>query len=387
MGFLKNDKMKGYLQLILVICFIAFSLMLNSALQSKKVRNVVNDVKQELYVRIFDAKKQSKRLELNLTGVFKARSEVDIIAQVSGRVIEVDDQFFKGGVFAKDQTLFLIEPQDYILEVNRLEAEVKKAETIYDLERAEAKAALLEWYQLHPDKKQAPELVARKPQLREALANLRAAQASLQNAKLDLQRTEFSLPFSGRVQESSIYEGQYVSASQSYGRVYDVNSMEVESAIYDDQAAILHESGGDIDVEITTKYLGKHYKYKGVLKRAFSEYEKDTRLARIIFAIDGQCSNKLFPGIFANIKVLGKNIDEVMVLPIASLQNSNVIWHVENGVLKQLNAKILFANDQQVVVKTKLSQAKIVVGKIAGAFAGMKVRYDTQPVQGGINDE
>lgn len=376
MGLLKSDKIKGYLQLVLVVAFIAFSLIVNASLQAKKVEKLAQNENKDLYVRVVDVKRESKRLEINLSGIFKARSEIEIVPEVSGRVVGVDERFFKGGVFAKDQLLFEIEPQDYILEVNKLEAEVRKAETIYDLERVEAKAALLEWYQLHPDRRDAPELVVRKPQLREALAGLRSAQSSLQNAKLDLKRTKFRFPFSGRVLESSVYAGQYVSVGQSYGQVYDSTSMEIESALSDSQAAILSDSGDDIKVSIETQYLGKEYKYKGILKRAFSEYEKDTRFGRVVFAIDGHCSNKLFPGIFAKVKVLGKKIDNVMVLPVSSLQNGNKIWQVSNNVLKEFKAEILSDDDVNVVVKTELKKAKIVVGKVSGGFEGMKVKFD-----------
>jgi len=376
MVFLKNDKIKGYFQLVLVIAFIAFALMVNVALQAKKVDSSIKNKKKESYVQVIDAKRQNKRLEVNLSGVFKARSDINIVPEVSGRVIKVDEGFYKGGVFTKDQLLFEVEPEDYILEVNRLSAEVRKAETAYDLERAEAKAVLLEWYQLHPDNKVAPDLVARKPQLREALANLRGTRSSLENAKLDLARTEFRLPFAGRVLESSVYKGQYLSVGQSYGRVYDVHSMEIESAVSDSQAAIFANSGEDIKVTISAQYLGKKYVYKGILKRAFSEYEPNTRFGRIVFAIDGQCSNKLFPGIFAKINIVGKEEKDVMVLPIAVLQNGNKIWHVKNNKLVELKAEILSMDDQNVIIKSDLKKAKIVVGKFSGGFSGMKVKFD-----------
>lgn len=376
MGFLRSDKLKGYLQLVLVVAFIAFALIVNSALQAKKPELTTKKETKELYVQVIDVKNQNKRLEVSLSGVFKARSEVEIVPQVSGRVINIDESFFKGGVFLKDQILFEIEPEDYILEVNRLQAEVRKAETFYELERAEAKAALSEWYQLHPYRRSAPDLVARKPQIREAVANLRAAQSSLQNAKLDLKRTKFTLPFSGRVVESSVNKGQYLSASQSYGSVYDAYSMEIESAISDSQAAILSESSRDIKVSIEAEYFGKEYKYRGFLKRAFSEYEKDTRFGRVTFAIDGHCSNKLFPGIFAKVNIVGKEIKDVMVLPISALQNGNKIWHVQKGILKKLEAKIIFSGDEEIVIKSKMKNAKVVIGKLSGGFSGMKVKFD-----------
>lgn len=378
-----SEKAKGYLQLILVLCFIAVALLVNAMLQSTKTSLNVKKEKRDLYVKIVDVKSQNKRMELTLSGIFKAKSTIEIVPEVSGRVTKVDNQFFNGGIFEKDQLLFEIEPKDYILEVNRLEAEVKKAETAYDIQRAEAKAALLEWHQMHPNKKTAPELVLKKPQLREALANLRAAQSSLENAKLDLDRTKFTLPFTGRVLASSVYDGQYLVAGQSYGQVYDVSSIEIESAISDSQAVIFAESGEDVTIKINAQYLGKKYEYAGILKRAFGEYEENTRFGRVTFGLKDQCTSALFPGIFAKVEILGKEMTDVFVLPISALQNGNKIWRVEENVLKELQGEILYSNDTEVVVKSNIKQAKIVVGKISGAFEGAKVKFDALALRSG----
>ena len=77
-----------------------------------------------------------------------------------------------------------------------------QAQTAYNLQQAEADAALQDWKQLRGDQ-EVPDLVARKPQMAEALANLNAAKASLATARLNLDRATFELPFDGRVVSSS----------------------------------------------------------------------------------------------------------------------------------------------------------------------------------------
>lgn len=375
MNIIKTEKFKGYLQLILVILFVVFAFAFSAMLKSKKSDfSLQKNQTKDLYVKIANVKAQDKRLELDLTGVFKARSEVEIIPQVSGRVVNVSDNFYSGSTFSPDEVVFEIEDEDYQLEVKRLEAEVKKAQTAYDLEEVESKAAKLEWYQVHDDNSKVPDLVLRKPQLSEAKANLEAAQSVLQNAKLDLKRTKYSLPFWGRILQSSIAKGQYLNAGQSYGRLYSIFDMEIESAIGDKQAAILAQSGAQIDVKISTNYLGQSYQYDGILKRAFSEYESNTRLGRIVFAIKGQCNIKLFPGIFAKIKILGKKVKDVLVLPISAIQNGNKIWMVdEKNRLKPLKGEILYSDDEKIYFKSDLKSVRVVFGKIAGAFEDMPV--------------
>lgn len=371
-----KDKIQGVIQLIAVIIFIAGAFIVSSLLESKPANFNRDFGKREFYVKAKEFSKINSKVNFDVTGIVKAKVEVDIVPEVSGRVIKVSDNFFNNGSFVKNKVLFEIEPQDFVFEVNRLNAEVKKAETLYELERAESRLALIEWYQFNPDKSTAPDLVARKPQLEEALANLRATQATLQNAKLDLERAKYKLPFSGRVLESTISIGQFVSAGQSYGKVFDSSNLEIEALISSWQQKWIYKNGQDIAIKITINQSGKEKSYDGILKRGFSELEETTRFSTAIFEVaDNADISELMSGSFAKINIDSQMLENVFVLPSSSLQSGNIIWFVdEKNILRKIDSEILYSDNDKIIIKNdNFDKIKIVVGKISGGFDGMKV--------------
>jgi len=370
-----NNKLLGLIQLAAVLVFIIGSFAISQMLESgyDPSLNSKNNGRK-LFVKTIDAIKTSKNITFEESGVVFARGEVDIISEVSGRVIEVDENFYTGGSFKKDNIVFEIDPIDFELEVNRLNAEVARAKTDYDVERAESFVAIAEWYQLHP-KKLVPELVARKPQLAQKEAELKAAKAQLENAKLDLKRTQYKLPFSGKILNSDIALGQYLVAGQSYGKVYDIKSLEVESSFDKEKIKWLLDSDMNMNVEIEIDNFGNKKIYQAKLSRGVANLESTTRFANVVFKfLDSQELTNVIPGQFANVKIIGRELKDVFVLPESALQDHNIIWQVdENSTLKQLEAEIIDIDSELVIVKTNQEKAKIVIGKISGAYEGLKV--------------
>lgn len=376
-----NDKKIGIIQAILVVAFISGSLIFSQILQSAYTAPSSNGGKERvLLVDVKDVVLQKHKIKFSTTGVISSRSNIEVIPQVSGKVIWVNDQFFAGGEFKKNDVLFKIDPIDFELEVKRLKAEVAKAQTLLDLEKAESEAALAEWQSFNVNKKP-PELVLRKPQLQEAKANLQAAKAQLENAELVLNRTEVRMPFDGRVVSSNIGAGRFVNSSQSYGIIYGVNDLEIKSSLNDNQMRLLLLSE-DKRVKIEIDYLGKKREFFGRLKRASASVESDTRFSQVAFTIEEEITSgefdklKLVPGLFAKIYVTGPEIKNVAIVPSSSIQKEQIMWKVEDDKkITKLVPNIIYQDEEVIIFDNLGAKAKIVTSKISGGIEGMKIDY------------
>ena len=91
---------KGILQLMFVAAFIVGSLLISQLLKSKyqpPQRNAGGEM-----VIVGEAEvvsPASYRLRFTTTGIVEARTEIDIVPQVSGRVVTVAPDFDDGGTF------------------------------------------------------------------------------------------------------------------------------------------------------------------------------------------------------------------------------------------------------------------------------------------------
>ena len=369
---MNTEKRTGYIQFALVIFFIIGSFTLSKVLKSSYERPGQNNADDRiLTVETALVSPQEYRITFDTTGVVRARNQINIVPEVSGRVIEVHDDFFEGGSFNKGDILFKIEPRDFQLDVKRLEAEVARANTVLELANAESDAAIAEWRQINGDS-DIPDLVAKKPQLAEASANLQAARAMLEDARLNLARTEFSLPFSGRVVSSNVAMGQYVMAGQTYGVVFDTSSLEVSASLVDRQLEWLMETD-EPEINISLTFLGKRHVYPGQLKRTASTLDVGTRFATVYFSFNDEIK-ELLPGVFAEISITGTNMQDVMLLPSTALQSQGDVWRVtRNDTLELWRPEIIYMNDQEVVVKGIASEVRVVTSRISGATNGLKI--------------
>ena len=372
-----NKIKSGGFQVVIIVLFVIASFSLSKILENDLAENK-NYVSSErsIYVKTENIKPGEYQISFDATGTVEATHEVGVIPQVSGRVVWVNEKLFKGEVFDKDEPLFEIDRSDYDLEVVRMEAEVAKANTALDLELAETKAAIEEWKQLNGDL-DAPDLVLRKPQLIEAHARLKAALAQREQARLSLSRTIFRLPFGGQIIKSNLAEGQFVSAGQTYGNVYDNRSLELHSSLSDDQLKIiLNSSKSAVKVEI--KSYGKIKIYNGYIKRGATEIDRSTRFAHVRFAFD-EPVDKILVGRFAKIHVKGDILKNISIIPSNSLQKDGRILVVnKDNVISKIQPDIVQSMDNFIALKGMNNPFRVIVGNMPGAIEGMKVTTDSE---------
>ena len=368
----QKNKIFGYIQLGVVAAFVLGAFVI-SALLNMKSDSIEESVKAErvLYVETQTVSPAPYRIHFTTTGTVGVRGEVNIVPEVSGRIIEVNDNFFGGGTFKKDELLFRIDPRDFELAVKQLKAQVAQASTNLDLAKAESKAALSEWKQLNGSRR-APDLVARKPQLQEAEAALESAKAQLENAQLDLERSSFRLPFDGRVLSTSLETGQYVMAGQSYGSVFNIEALEVTASLKDSQLEWLL-TGEKADVQIDATYMGKSFSYEGYLKRGPASLDAQTRFATVTFGFEDK-PKTILPGVFVTLKIEGPQLPDIVQVPVEALQ-SEVIWSLkDDNTITAIEPNIVFRTNDYLVVDNISGTNKIVTSRISGAVEGMKVK-------------
>ena len=123
--FVKNHA--GTLQVFLVIGIVGAALLLSMSMRPDPPSRAPATGSAELAVSVMHPVASPFRPTVRLNGVVQARTVTSIVPQVSGRVIEVAAGFRPGTSVSKGDTLFLIDPSDYELDVERTLAEIEVA--------------------------------------------------------------------------------------------------------------------------------------------------------------------------------------------------------------------------------------------------------------------
>ncbi len=348
-------------------------------------------------VKTLNSRIENRTLIIRGNGTIEARTRINIVPQVGGRIVRIHPQLRAGGYFKANAVLLEIEQIDYQLAVTSAESEVASAKRTLQLEAAEADAAIEEWHALHQDQS-VPVLVSREPQIAEAKASLQAAKARLQQAQLNLKRTRIRMPFAGRVVQASIDVGEVVNANQSVGMVYSSELFEIPVPLEVDQLAWLdlglanHSSDtSNVDknstkssVDILIQLAGKAHRLQGRLVRVESELDSVSRLARVVVSlkatdIPDQLREEVIPGLFVDVEFRARELDNITVLPRLVLREGGVLWIVENGRLEFFKPDIIHQSDSEIWLQAMPADTVIISSALEVVTEQMQVRIMEQP--------
>ena len=322
-----------------------------------------------VYVSVAQIKPQDHFVEVRGTGSVVVRNSIDLVLQLSGRVVWVSETFRKGGSFRAGQSLLRIDPRDFELAVAQAEADRLAAESNYQLAKAESEAAIANYAILHPEKN-VPPLVAKTPQVDQAKAQIAAASAREQIALLDLMRTDFSLPFDGRVVDSQAEVGQFLNQGQKFGEVFDVASIEALVPISPRDLLSLKPAIG----RRASLSLGD-FQLQATIARVSPTLDERTRFAQIYLALEN--ATGVYPGSFFNVVVEGPRLENTILLPEAAEQINESVWVVSDNKLKRSQPRFINRQTSGVIVESFDSGDGVVLGRVPGAKEGMMVKAES----------
>ncbi len=179
---------------------------------------------QAVRTRVLAVQPREFPVVLRAQGVVRAREEITLSAQVSGRVARVSEQFEDGSFFAANEILLELEDEDYRTAVAMSEARLRSAEAARQLALLSHRRneGLLKDRLLPEAQAEVTEAT-----LAQAQADVNSAVAQLERARRDLERTRIRAPFNGCVRRRGVGPGQLVGPGTVLGSIFSVDEAEV----------------------------------------------------------------------------------------------------------------------------------------------------------------
>ncbi|MCA9002700.1 MAG: hypothetical protein KDB61_12305, partial [Planctomycetes bacterium] len=119
---------RWFMQPLLVLLVIVFGFLGARQLSSKaKPPKRMEDRIYAPLVRVTTTHIQESPVLIKTNGTLRPRTQVQIVPQVTGRVLEIHPAFRAGGSFEAGETLVRIDPRDYELQVARIRSEISTA--------------------------------------------------------------------------------------------------------------------------------------------------------------------------------------------------------------------------------------------------------------------
>lgn len=334
-------------------------------------------------------------------GTVRPYAEVDVTAEISGRVVWVNPTFQSGGLVSSGEVLFRIDDADYLGRVDRARANVaaQELELMRVTEESSIAKIQFEKWENEGNTGQPSPLALWEPQIAAAQAALSRDQSELVEAELHLSRVAIHSPFTAAVLSESVTVGQFVVPGQNVGRLYSIDAVEVVVPLPDESAALIPGLWGlrpstqnrQIPARVIAKYGEQHYSWTGYVDRAEAALKKQTRTIEVVIRVpnpftDGLDLNTeaftrsngtppLLIGKFVNVEIDGVIPDQYFRVRRSALKPDAEVWVVRNDVLNRVPVQVLQRSEDEVFLTGPLKEGQqVVVSGIQVAIDGMAVR-------------
>ncbi|MDE0039973.1 MAG: HlyD family efflux transporter periplasmic adaptor subunit [Gammaproteobacteria bacterium] len=227
-------------------------------------------------MRVLRPEVGSHSLTVTLTGEVHARTPVALRPLASGRVVQVSPALRAGGTFKAGETLFVVDPEDTELRLERAQGMLAAARG--RLRRHQDQGALdAAQYRDRNPGAEVPPAVARLGQIERFEGRVQAAIADVKLAELQLSETRFSLPFDGTVIAAPVSVGEVVSRATSVGTVFQTGRLETRAPIPVADLAYLGDPRGQ-----PAAVLARGQRFEAVVSQVSSVLAPRTRLSMLL---------------------------------------------------------------------------------------------------------
>jgi RND family efflux transporter MFP subunit len=339
-------------------------------------------------VAVVEVQRRSERASVRTHGTVEARTEIDLVAEIAGRVAVVSPALATGAFFETGDVLVELEGGDAELALERAEAAVLRAQS--ELGLADARLARHRTL-AQSEIASAARLEESEHARRMAAAQLREARATREQARRDLDRTRIRAPFAGRVRSKQVDQGQFVARGTPLARIYAVDSAEVRLPIPTSELVHLdvpiagrspNESTSGSRAFLRARFAGRVSEWEARIVRAEGEIEASSRMIHVVARVDdpyGRRSRGTRPpltvGLFVEAEILGRTLDEVFVLPRSALRPPDEVLVVDSDErLRASRVEVLRVAHDRILVGAGLDSGARVVVSALGAVEGTVVR-------------
>ena len=336
-------------------------------------------------VQIIRALAQPVRMTVTTHGTVVPKTESNLVAEVSGRVVSVAPSMVSGGFFAQGDVLVEIEPLDYEVALEQSRANLASAQS----ELANAEKAYQRQQELSAShsvsESQRDDAYNR---LAVARARLREATARVARAERDLGRTRMTAPYDGRVRSERIDAGQFVNRGESIATLYSIDFAEVRLPVRDEELAFLPLSlerttttGTMPKVMLSAAFAGVERSWQANIVRTEGELDPQTRMVNLVAQVPTPYDQPgdtppLTVGLFVQAEIIGNSFEDIVVVPRSALQADGRLYVVGNdGRLAFREVKPLRVTGDTLYLRDGIAAGEMICTSIlTAAVEGQRVR-------------
>ncbi|GAA6134196.1 efflux RND transporter periplasmic adaptor subunit [Oceaniserpentilla sp. 4NH20-0058] len=314
-------------------------------------------------------------------GNANAKPSVKLMAQVTGQIIQLNEQATPGAQLKKGDLLAQIDPANYELLVQQKQAALIQAQSALDVEKGQVKNAENN-YKLSKLKlnNTAKSLALREPQLASAQAALNIAQVELEKAKLDLARTQLRMPFDGHVLSVQLSQGSFVGNNTQVFELVDSSEFWLQVKIPQAFASLLDDSQPVLVSKSALPNVTRTAYVKNILPSVDAADRQVQVLIGIKQPLDSHADFAVRFNDYLNVTIFSHVLSNVYEFNSNALNEDGTLWVVDaNNHLQLRQTQLVYKGRQKVWANVEAQVGdQLLLSRLQVASVGMPVRIQKQ---------
>lgn len=336
-------------------------------------------------VRIQTLERAPFTVTIDSYGTVRPRTQTALSTQVSGQIVDINDNFREGGFFKKGDILVRLDDRDYRAKVKVAQADLILAKQTLSEEEAHAAQARDDWERL--GKKGTPnDLVLRIPQLEAAKASVLSAQAQLDIARLDLERSTIKAPFDGRILTKYVDLGQVVAANAELADIYATDYVEIRLPIKNKDLPLIDlpsekanatQESEPTPILLYSDLIGDQ-QWQGKLVRTEGAIDSDTQQLYAIAQIEApfqQDGPLIKIGQYVTASIIGVTLPDAIKIPTSAIYQGSFVYVEKDGLINRHDIATLWQNQEYALIKNGLKAGdNLVLTPLGNVTSGTPVK-------------
>ncbi|MES2663560.1 MAG: efflux RND transporter periplasmic adaptor subunit [Pseudomonadota bacterium] len=325
--------------------------------------------------------KQNVAIPIYSQGLVQPAREVLLVTEVPGKVQWVSPDFVSGRHVKEGEILLRLDEDRWNLERSKAESQLWTVQQMLARVKAELESAGT-----------VPGLTTpsnfRNSQLKEAQLRVSAAKADLELLEAQVEKTKIRAPFDGILRSAMLDVGQVVAIGTQVGQIFQMTEIEVRVPLSDEQLQWVDLSQSLDPNNAPTavfkmSYSGRPFLWNGRIIGLEGSLDPKNRLQYAIGVIDDANQQdaqqplrpELVAGHFLDVKIDGRQLTNVVVLPRHLLRFGNFVWVVDsNSRLQRRDLEVSYRGKSSAYITQGLNVGDAVVDTpLEIAIEGMEV--------------
>lgn len=361
----KKTMRVGIVVSILAVGFLGMNL-LGSADKKSNKRDAKPDIRT---VTVNDIIEKDITLYISGNGVIESKRSLNIVSEVSGKVIFAKNELKSGTFVKKGETIVKVDSREISNELMSLRSDLMNAVASilpeYKIEEDKAYAKWFNYFQnldINKEIAELPEIVDTQEKIKVSSLNIFTKYFAVKNKEIKLAKHSIEAPFDGFIKSTGIIENSFVSIGMPFFSISDVNNLEIAVPLLVkefNQINFKNNPKVKIYSDATDEILvGKVLRRDNIL-------ERNSQSLNVYVAFkNSKLKSHFLPGNYVNVEIEGRTLSNVSSVPRNLVDNDDYVYTKEDGKLNRTHVEILSVQKDQAIISAQFRDGSELVTTI-----------------------